>query len=270
MKKNYHGVKKIFLTPVSIVVLSVLLSCCAVEAFGSTLEFVKKRGQLQCGVSTGVQGFSNPDSEGNWAGLEVDVCRALAAAVLGDSEKVEYFPLVKDQGFAALQAGTVDVLITNGGWTLSRDTALGLRFVGASYFGVQGFMVKQHLAGQSVDEINSPTICMQDEPVLRKNLARYFYEKSGGKEPAYKTIVFRTPGLAAKAFDSDRCQLFFGLQSYLQGMRTYLTDKDGVSILPEVVAREVHGPVIRQGDTIWFSIVRWTLFTLLKAEEYKI
>lgn len=236
----------------------------------STLEIVKKNDKLRCGVSAEVPGFSSLDSEGEWSGLDVDICKAVAAAVLADTSKVEFFPQVEAQGLTALQTGEIDILVSTSGWSLSRDTALGLTFVGASYFGDQGFMIRKEMGETSSDKLSEPTICMQDEIVLRHNLARYLQGDKPAEKPAYKTIVFKTQGQAVKAFDAGRCDLLFDMKASLQGLRKYLVSAEDVLILPEIVAREVHGPVVRQGDHNWFSIIRWTIFTMLKAEEYNI
>lgn len=254
---------------INVLLVSIAFLFGASNAFASTLEDVKKRDVLQCGVSAGLPGFSSADAEGNWMGLDVDICKALAAAVLGDSTKVKFYPLTEVQKFSALQAGDIDVLAAGGGWTLSSDTALGLSFVGASYFGDQGFMAHQSLGVQSIDKMKTPpTVCMQDDIILRHNLSRFFQGKNPEGTAEYKTIIFRTPGRAVKAFDGGRCDVLFGMKAYLQGLREYLSNVEEPILLDDVVAREVHGPVVRQDDYLWFSIVRWTLFTLLKSEEY--
>lgn len=253
-----------------IFILVTVLCVSGSPAFSSTLETVKRNGLLRCGVAADVPGFSSLNSNGDWTGLDVDVCKAVAAAVLGDSSKVEFFPQIDTQGFTALQTDEIDILVSSGGWSLSHDTALGLIFVGVTYFGDQGFLIRKEVGETAVSKLTEPTICMQDDIVLRHNLARYLQGDTPPEKPAYQTIVFKTQGQAVKAFDAGRCDLLFDMKASLQGLRKYLVNASEVVILPEVVAREVHGPVIRQGDNTWFSIVRWTIFTMLKAEEYTI
>jgi len=232
-----------------------------------TLEAVKANNLLRCGVSPGIPGFSSLDEQGEWQGLDVDICRGVAAAVLGNASLVDFIPQVELQGFTSLQNGDIDLLVSNNGWSLSRDTALGLVFVTPSYFGDQGFMGHGDLAGKKTVDMKEPTVCLRDENVLRQNLDRYF-GKDGDEGRSYHTIVFRTPDQAVKAFDMGRCDLLYDMKAYLWGLRKYLVSDKDVVLLDEVVGREVHGPVIRQNDFVWFSVVRWVLYTMLKAEEY--
>lgn len=244
-----------------------LIDMQAEVASAQTLETVKSNNLLRCGVSPGIPGFSSLDEQGEWRGIDVDVCRGVAAAVLGDASLVEFIPQAELQGFTSLQTGGIDLLVSNNGWSLSRDTALGLVFVTPSYFGDQGFMAHRDLADKNSVDVKDPTVCLRDENVLRQNLDRHFgQDKETSK--VYNAIVFRTPDQAVKAFDSGRCDLLFDMKAYLLGLKNYLVSDKDVVLLDEAVGREVHGPVIRQNDFVWFSVVRWVVYTMLKAEEY--
>ena len=244
---------------------------CAAIAFGAspaalhaqTLKAVKDRGALVCGVSQGLPGFSNPDDKGNWTGFDVDFCRALAAAVLGDASKVKYVPLNSQQRFASLQAGEVDVLSRNSTWTLTRDASLGVVFTGINYYDGQGFMVPKKLKIDSIKKANGATVCVQSGTTSEKNVADYF-AANGMK---YKPVVFDTAEAITSAFFSGRCQVYTTDMSDLAGARTKAPKPDDYTILPQVISKEPLGPSVRRGDDEWFQIVRWTLFAMLEAEE---
>ncbi len=247
--------------------LTIFLFFTSISA-ATTLEKVQKNDVLRCGFSAEVPGFSSLDTAGNWRGFDVDVCKAVAAAVLGDAAKVEYIYQSEANGFIDLQTGKIDIFLTGSGLTLNIDTALGLRFVTATFFGDLGFMVPQAMESKDLLEREEVKVCMQDKVVLRNNLTRYFNNNNQSKK--ITPIVFNGIGQAVKAFDNGRCDMLFGMKAYLHGLRSYLSDPERVALLPEVVAGEVHGPIVRQDDYGWFSIVRWTVFALLKAEEYGI
>jgi len=230
---------------------------------GKTLDAVKQRGQVICGVNTSGPGFSNADSQGKWTGLDVDFCKAVAAAVLQDSSKVKYVPLNSQQRFASLQAGEIDVLSRNSTWTLTRDASLGVVFTGINYFDGQGFMVPKKLKIDSAKKMNNATVCVQAGTTSEKNVADYF----GAHGMKYKPVVFDTAEAITSAFFAGRCQVYTTDMSDLAGARTKAPNADDYVILPEVISKEPLGPSVRRGDDEWFQIVRWTLFAMLEAEE---
>ena len=230
---------------------------------GKTLDAVKQRGQLVCGVNTSGPGFSNADSQGKWTGLDVDFCKAVAAAVLNDASKVKFVPLNSQQRFTSLQAGEVDVLSRNSTWTLTRDASLGVLFTGINYFDGQGFMVPKKLKIDSAKKMNGATVCVQAGTTSEKNVADYF----GASGMKYKPVVFDTAEAITSAFFAGRCQVYTTDMSDLAGARTKAPKADDYVILPEVISKEPLGPSVRRGDDEWFEIVRWTLFAMLEAEE---
>jgi general L-amino acid transport system substrate-binding protein len=230
---------------------------------GKTLDAVKARGQLVCGVNTSGPGFSNADSQGKWTGLDVDFCRAVAAAVLSDASKVKFVPLNTQQRFTSLQAGEIDVLSRNSTWTLTRDASLGVEFTGINYFDGQGFMVPKKLNIASAKKMNGATVCVQAGTTSEKNVADYF----GASNMKYKPVVFDTAEAITSAFFAGRCQVYTTDMSDLAGARTKAPKADDYVILPEVISKEPLGPSVRRGDDEWFQIVRWTLFAMIEAEE---
>ncbi len=230
---------------------------------GKTLDAVKARNQLVCGVNTSGPGFSNADSQGKWSGLDVDFCRAVAAAVLKDADKVKYVPLNSQQRFASLQAGEIDVLSRNSTWTLTRDASLGVAFTGINYYDGQGFMVPKKLKIDSAKKMNGVTMCVQAGTTSEKNVADYF-AANGMK---YKSVVFDTAEAITSAFFAGRCQVYTTDMSDLAGARTKAPKADDYVILPQVISKEPLGASVRRGDDEWFQIVRWTQFALLEAEE---
>ncbi len=242
----------------------ILFSVSAVNSHaGEILNSVKKKGFIQCGVSTGLPGFSNADDKGVWKGLDVDICRAVAAAVLGDAGKVRFTPLTSKERFTALQSGEVDILSRNTTWTLTRDTALGLNFTGVSYFDGQGFMVKKNLGVKSARELDGAAVCLNAGTTTELNLGDYFR----ANKMTYTPVVFDKPEETVRAFETGRCDVFTADQSQLYALRIQLGNPDSAIVLPEVVSKEPLGPVVRQGDDEWFDIVKWTLFALINAEE---
>ncbi|MQX38260.1 amino acid ABC transporter substrate-binding protein [Roseospira navarrensis] len=228
-----------------------------------TLDTVKERGELACGVTTGLSGFSIPDESGNWSGLDVDFCRAVAAAVLGDAEAVRFVPLTAKERFTALQSGEIDVLSRVTTWTLTRDTSLGLNFVGVTFYDGQGFMVRKDLGVDSALELDGASVCVGAGTTTELNLADYFRLK--GMD--YNPVVFAAISETAQGFESGRCDVLTSDQSQLYSLRTKLEDPGSAEVLPEVISKEPLGPVVRQGDDAWFNVVKWTLFAQLNAEE---
>ncbi|WP_330925200.1 amino acid ABC transporter substrate-binding protein [Candidatus Sororendozoicomonas aggregata] len=244
-------------------VTSSLIGALSFNVLAGTLDSVKERKYLTCGVSTGLAGFSSPDSEGEWSGLDVDVCRAVAAATLGDENKVKFIPLTAKERFTALQSGEIDVLSRNTTWTLTRDASLGLNFAGVSYYDGQGFMVKKNLGVTSALELDGASICIQAGTTSELNLSDYFRQN----KMSFKPVVFDTSDSTAKGFDSGRCDVLTSDQSQLYALRLRLAKPDEAVVLPEVISKEPLGPVVSQGDDQWFNIVKWTLFAMLNAEE---
>ena len=230
---------------------------------GATLDAVKKKGHVQCGVTTGLAGFSAPDDQGVWKGLDVDVCRAVAAAVFGDASKVKYTPLTAKERFTALQSGEIDLLSRNTTWTLTRDSNLGLNFAGVNYYDGQGFMVSKKLGVKSARELDGAAICIQAGTTTELNLADYF--RANGMQ--YTPITYDTSEETVQGFAAGRCDVLTSDQSQLYALRIKLKDPGSAMVLPEVVSKEPLGPVVRNGDEDWFKVVRWSLFAMINAEE---
>jgi general L-amino acid transport system substrate-binding protein len=231
---------------------------------GAIFDAVKNKGFVQCGVSTGLAGFSNPDDAGNWSGLDVDLCRAVAAAVFGDAEAVKFTPLTSKERFTALQSGEVDVLSRNTTWTLNRDSALGLDFVGVNYYDGQGFMVPKSLGVKSALELDGASVCVQTGTTTELNLADYFRAHN----MSFKPVVIEKLEEVTSAFFSGRCDVYTTDISGLVSVRgTRAPNPADYVILPEVISKEPLGPVVRHGDDGWFDIVKWSLFAMLDAEE---
>jgi general L-amino acid transport system substrate-binding protein len=230
----------------------------------STLDAVKSKGYVQCGVNTGLAGFSQPDSRGVWKGIDVDACRAVAAAVFGDASKVRYTPLTAQQRFTALQSGEIDVLSRNTTWTITRDTSLGLNFVGTNYYDGQGFMVPKKLGVKSARQLNGATICVQPGTTTELNLADYFR----ANRMSFKPVVIEKLEEITNAYFSGRCDVFTTDVSGLVSTRgSRAPNPADHVILPEVISKEPLGPVVRHGDDRWFDVVKWALFAMLEAEE---
>ena len=249
---------------VSVWLLAAAIALSATPSQAGTLEEVKKRGVLVCGVSSGIPGFSNPDEKGVWTGFDVDLCRAVAAATLGDAGKVQYTPLTGKEKLTALFSGEVDILSRNTTWTFTRDTSLGLDFAGVNYYDGQGFMVSKGLGVKSARELNGTAVCIQSGTTTELNLADFFKEN----KMEYKPIVFDTSDQTVKGFEAGRCDVLSSDQSQLYALRIKLANPEDAVVLPEVISKEPLGPVVRQGDDAWFNIVRWTLFAMINAEEY--
>jgi general L-amino acid transport system substrate-binding protein len=244
----------------------------AVAAFGlsvgaasaATLDDVKARGHLQCGVNTGTPGFGALDTATNeWAGFDVDYCRALAAAIFNDPKAVQFTPLTAAERFTALQSGEVDVLFRNTTWTMSRDTQQGLAFTGVNYYDGQGFMTRKETGVTSATGLDGATVCVQTGTTTELNLADYF----SAQGMTFTPVVFEELSEVDAAYDSGACDAYTTDASGLAAIRLTLSAPDDHILLPEIISKEPLGPVVRQGDEQWFMIVRWLHFALVTAEE---
>jgi general L-amino acid transport system substrate-binding protein len=232
-------------------------------ASAGTLDDVKAKGTISCGVSQGLAGFSLADAKGEWTGLDVDFCRAVAAAVFNDATKVKFVPLSAKDRFTALQSGEIDILSRNTTWTMNRDTKQGLKFAGVMYYDGQGFMVRKSLNVTSALQLAGASVCTQTGTTTELNLADYFKSKN----MKYEIVSFEKNDDVVKAYDSGRCDVFTTDASGLYAERVKLTNPADHIVLPEIISKEPLGPVVRQGDDAWFNVVKWTYFALLNAEE---
>lgn len=235
---------------------------------GARLDTLTKRGTLVCGVNTGLAGFALADSQGRWTGIDVDVCRALAAVLFNDQEKVRYVPLNTQQRFTALQTGEIDILSRNTTWTLSRDTQLGLNFTATLYYDGQGFMVPKNLGVKSAKELDGAAVCVQPGTTTELNLADYFRANN----MKFKPVVIENLQEVNAAFFAGRCDVLTTDASGLAAILSRDAPNKGADhvILPELISKEPLGPAVAQGDEQWSDIVKWTIFALLEAEEYGI
>ena len=240
---------------------AVLLGSAANAA--TTLDAVKAKGFVQCGVSQGLPGFSNADDAGNWTGLDVEMCRAVAAAIFGDGSKVKFSPLSAKQRFTALSSGEIDILSRNTTWTMTRDTQLGLNFAGVNYYDGQGMMVPTALGVKSATELDGANICTNTGTTTELNITDYFRSNN----MSFNLIAFEKADEVVAAYDAGRCDVYTTDRSGLAAQRGKLTKPDSHVVLPEIISKEPLGPVVRQGDDQWFNIVRWTLNALINAEE---
>ena len=240
---------------------AVLLGSAANAA--ATLDAVKAKGFVQCGVSQGLPGFSNADDAGNWTGLDVEMCRAVAAAIFGDGSKVKFSPLSAKQRFTALSSGEIDILSRNTTWTMTRDTQLGLNFAGVNYYDGQGMMVPTALGVKSATELDGANICTNTGTTTELNITDYFRSNN----MSFNLIAFEKADEVVAAYDAGRCDVYTTDRSGLAAQRGKLTKPDSHVVLPEIISKEPLGPVVRQGDDQWFNIVRWTLNALINAEE---
>ncbi|MBP6852795.1 MAG: amino acid ABC transporter substrate-binding protein [Rhodoferax sp.] len=232
---------------------------------GKTLDAIKARGQLVCGVNTGLAGFSQADSAGNWSGLDVDFCKAIAASILGDANKVKWVPLVAQQRFAALQSGEIDILSRNTTWTLTRDASLGLNFTGVTYYDGQGFMVPVKNKMKSAKQLKGATVCVQSGTTTEKNLTDY----SKANNLNIKPVVFEKLEATNAAYFSGRCQAYTTDASGLASIRNKEAKNPAEHvILPELISKEPLGPAVRRGDDEFFAIAKWVIYGLIEAEEY--
>jgi general L-amino acid transport system substrate-binding protein len=235
-------------------------------AGAATLDTVKQRGVLNCGANGQLPGFGLPDAQGNWTGLDVDFCRAIAAAIFNDAGKVKFVVLTAANRFVALQTGDVDVLVRNTTWTLSRDTQLGLNATGANYYDGQGFIVRKSLKVNSALELNDAAICVQQGTTTELNLADYFR----ANRMRLKTVIFATLDEALRAYETSRCDAFTTDASGLYGARLKLAKPDDHVVLPEIISKEPLSPFVRHGDDQWFDIVKWVHFAMINAEELNV
>jgi general L-amino acid transport system substrate-binding protein len=233
----------------------------AVQA--GTLADVLDRGELHCGVTTGVTGFSAPDSAGNWTGIDVDGCRSVAAAVFGDASKVKYVPLTAKERFTALQSGEIDVLYRNTTWTMQRDASLGLNFAGVNYYDGQGFMVMKSLGVSDAMELDGASVCIQAGTTTELNLADW----AGANGISYDSVVVETSQQSLDGFLAGRCDVLTSDVSQLASLRAAMDNPSDAVVLGNVISKEPLGPVVRQGDDEWFNIVKWTLIAMIQAEE---
>jgi general L-amino acid transport system substrate-binding protein len=229
----------------------------------ATLNNVKQKGFLTCGANTGLAGFGVPDAQGNWTGLDVDLCRAIAAAVFNDPTKVRFIPLSAKDRFTALQSGEVDVLVRNTTWTMSRDTQLGLDFTGVNYYDGQGFLVRKKLGVASAKELNGASVCTQQGTTTELNLADFFRANN----LKYEVVAFATAAETFDAYNSGRCDAFTTDASGLYSERLKAANADEHIVLPEIISKEPLGPSVRHGDNQWGDIVRWTHYAMINAEE---
>ncbi|WP_284178934.1 amino acid ABC transporter substrate-binding protein [Rhabdaerophilum sp. SD176] len=250
------------------VLMSVAVGAAFVMAAGSasaqTLNQVKSRGVLQCGSNTGLAGFGQPDAQGNWTGLDVDYCRAIAAAIFNDASKVKFVPLSAKDRFTALQSGEVDVLVRNTTWTMSRDTQLGLEFGPVNYYDGQGFMVRKKLKIASAMELSGASVCTQQGTTTELNLADFFR----ANKLKYEVVAFASSDETIKAYDAGRCDVFTTDASGLYAERLKLTAPDDHIVLPEIISKEPLGAAWRHGDNQWGDIVKWVHYAMVNAEEY--
>ncbi len=230
---------------------------------GPTLDAVVKKGFVQCGISDGLPGFSYADDKGQFRGIDVDVCRGVAAALFGDATKVRFSPLTAKERFTALQSGEVDMLSRNTTWTSSRDSGMGLNFAGVNYYDGQGFLVSTKLGVKSAKELDGAAVCIQAGTTTELNLTDYF--RANGMK--YTPITYDKSDETVKALEAGRCDVLTSDQSQLYAQRIKLANPNDYVVLPEVISKEPLGPVVRQGDDEWFNIVRWTLFAMVNAEE---
>jgi general L-amino acid transport system substrate-binding protein len=238
-------------------------------AAAATLSDVKARGKLLCGVNAGLLGFALKGEDGKWAGFDVDYCRAMAAAVLGDAEKVDYVPLSTKDRFDALKSGAIDILARNTTWTMERETKLPFRFIGISYHDGQGFMVNKAIGVNSVFNLTQAAICFLSGTTTQANIDDFFREK----EMTFTAVSFGTIDELVAAFqakDGNKCDAYSADQSQLYAVRLKLAKPEDYIILPEVISKEPLGPAVRQGDEQWFNIARWTLAALVNAEELEL
>lgn len=252
------------LKTISLSVVSLALASTLSTA--DTLDQVKKKGFVSCGISTGIAGFSATDSSGKWKGLDVDMCKAVSSAVFGDASKVKYVPLTAKERFTALQSGEIDLLSRSTTWTNTRDTSLGLNFAGVNYYDGQGFLVNKEIGVNSAKELDGATICIQAGTTTELNVTDYFKANN----MAYKPITYDTSGQTIEGFKSGRCDVVSSDASQLYGLVLKVKDPSSVKVLPEIISKEPLGPVVRQGDDKWFNIVKWSHIAMLNAEEFNI
>ena len=241
--------------------LSTVLAGASAQA--ATLDDVKNKGFVQCGVSQGLPGFSNPDDKGDWRGLDVELCRAVAAAVLGDAGKVKFTPLSAKERFTALTSGEIDLLVRNTTWSMNRDTTLGVNFTGVNYYDGQGLMVPTKLGVSKALELDGASVCTNTGTTTELNITDFFRTN----KMTFELVAFEKADEVVAAYDAGRCDVYTTDRSALAGQRLKMKDPAAHVILPEILSKEPLGAVVRQGDDQWFNIVRWTHFAMVNAEE---
>jgi len=251
------------LLPIALGLSLVATAASAQTTTSATLDAVKAKGFVQCGVTGGVPGFSAPDANNNWTGIEVDFCRAVAAAIFNDADAVRYTPLTSQERFTALSAGEIDILSRTTTWTMSRDTQLGISFVGTMFYDGQGFMVRKADGIASALDLSGAAICIESGTTTELNAADYF----AANNMEFNTVVFVDQDEVVKAYEDGRCDVYTTDSSALAAERSKFSVPDDHIILPEIISKEPLGPVVRTGDTGWFNINRWAYFALLEAEE---
>ena len=262
MLKKMKKMKKLGLLSAAVAAISLVS---APAHAGKTLDAIKARGQVICGVNVGLAGFSGADSNGVWTGLDVDVCKAIAAAVLGDATKVKWVPLNAQQRFTALQSGEVDILSRNTTFSLTRDASLGLNMTAVTYYDGQGFMVPVKGKVTSAKQLKNATVCVQSGTTTEKNLTDYSRANNLGMKP----VVFEKLEAVNAAYFSGRCQAYTTDASGLASIRNKeATNPAEHAILPELISKEPLGPMVRRGDDEWFAITKWVIYGLIEAEEY--
>ena len=244
----------------------VAVSVFALSANAGTLDDVKNRGFLKCGVTTGLAGFAAPDDSGNWTGLDVDMCRAVAAAIFGDSSKVEFTTTTGKSRFPTLASGEIDVLARNTTWTLSRDVNLGFEFVGVNFYDGQGFMVPSSLGVSSATELDGATVCIQTGTTTELNLADFFRANN----ISYEALPIETNDEGKENLFAGRCDVYTTDASGLSSTRAQASNPAKWIVLPEIISKEPLGPLVRHGDHQWGDVVRWSLNTMIIAEEFNI
>jgi general L-amino acid transport system substrate-binding protein len=254
-------IKKVVLSTLGVALTSSLMVTTAQA--GEVLDRVQEKGFVQCGVSQGLPGFSNVDSKGNWTGLDVDYCRAVAAAIFGDADKVKYTPLSAKERFTALQSGEIDLLSRNTTWTQTRDTSLGINFTAVTYYDGQGFMVRKDLGVTSALELDGASVCTNQGTTTELNMADYF--RANGM--SYEPVVFEKADEVVAAYDSGRCDVYTTDASGLAAQRTKLAEPAAHMVLPEIISKEPLGPAVPHGDDQFFDVVKWAIYATIEAEE---
>lgn len=236
------------------------------QVHAQTLSHVKEKGAIVCGVSQGLPGFSNPDDKGNWSGIDVDLCRAVSAAIFGTPDNVKFLPLSSKVRFTALQSGEIDLLARNTTWTMRRDISLGVTFTGVNYYDGQGFMVREDLGVTRLADLDGASLCTNAGTTTELNIADYF--RSRGM--AYEINTFEKADESVAAYDAGRCDAYTTDQSALYAQRLKLKDPSAHIVLPEIISKEPLAPVVRQGDDQWADLVSWVHYAMLIAEEHGI
>ncbi len=246
-----------------LIAAALLVALLVSGAAATTLDEVRKRGVLRCGVSTGLAGFSKPDAKGRWTGLDVDTCRAVAAAVLGDADRVKFIPLPAGERFTRLQAGEIDILARNTAWTLTRDSSLGLDFTHTTFFDELHLAVSKKLGVGSAGELDGVSVCLRPDSPDGRLVADFF----ASNRMRARVVSVKSMEEAVAGFEAGRCDVLTYRLSTLPALRSLLTRPAEALFLPGIIAREPLGPVVRQGDDGWFNIVRWSIFAMIDAEE---